>query len=344
LCYKTLTVNTVLAVDRVSLSGSIPLEKSISLILVAALLLWLPPLEIQEAVVVVGLGHFFGCLVYQYKHHQINRAFLLRYFIALFLIIGSYSLINNFSFLVTVTSIFFVMHLSVDERFLWGDRPSLQRGLALLPFLILYAGLIIDSIYVGHVNLAMDSWLGPAREFTVPALGIWLSPYCLVASGITLLCYLLYLRKKSSRMESHDRYFLLGTILLAALYLSGHAPSSYYLIGFITLFHYFSWYVYYLFRWRDNKPKRNRYILDMLLVNAVILVCYGIYRWMPDALTVQYIPRHIFPYTDPGRGNALAYFFSPGYYYLWTLLHFASTARLSDLGYFRPMGLALQTP
>lgn len=145
-------------------------------------------------------------------------------------------------------------------------------------------------------------------------------------------------------MEPRDRYFLLGTILLAALYLSGNAPSSIYLMGFVTLFHYFSWYVHYLFRWKDDKPKRNRYILDMLMINTVILACYGIYRWMPDALTVEYIPRQIFPYKDPGSGNALAYFFSPGYYYLWTLLHFASTARVSDLGYFRPLRLAIQTP
>jgi hypothetical protein len=336
------SVNTALTIDRTSLA--IPLEKLISIALVIGLLYFLPPLEIQEAVVVIGLGHFFGCHYYQYKHHQIDRAFLLKYITALFLIFGAYILYPNFSFLVTVTSIFFVIHLSIDERFLWGDRPTLQRGLALLPFLIIYTGLIVDSIYVGHVNLATDSWLGPAREIKVPALGTWISPYCLAASGVALLVYLAYIRMQSSRIETHDRYFLLGTILCAALYLSGHAPSSYYLMGFVTLFHYFSWYVYYLFRWKEEKPKRNRFILDMLTVNVAVLACYGIYRWMPNALTVEYIPRQIFPLTDPGHGNVLAYFYSPGYYYLWTLLHFVSTVRFSDLGYFRPLGLAFQAP
>jgi hypothetical protein len=327
-------VNTALALGRVS-TTSHPFEKLISLALVAALLYFLPPLEIQEAIVVVGLGHFFGCIYYQYKHHQVDRAYLLRYFTALFLIFGGYILYPNFSLLVTVTSILFLVHLSIDERFLWRDRPTLQRGLAFLPFFILYTGLIVDSIYVGNANLPMDSWLGPAREFKVPILGAWISPYCLVASAAALLVYLFYIRRKSSPMEPHDRYFLLGTILLAALYLSGNAPSSIYLMGFVTLFHYFSWYVYYLFRWKDDKPKRNRYILDMLKINAVILACYGIYRWMPDALSVEYIPRQIFPLKDPGHGNVLAYFYSPGYYYLWTLMHFVSTARVSDLGYFR---------
>jgi hypothetical protein len=335
------SVNTALTIDRASLA--IPLEKLISIALMAVLLYFLSPLQIQEAIIVFGPGHIFGCHYYQYKHHQIDRAYLLRYFTAFFLLFGGYILYPNFPLLVTVTSIFFVTHFAVDERFLWRDPPTLQRGLALLSFLLIYTGLIVDSIYVGTVNLAMDSWLGPAREIKVPTLGTWITPYCLAASGAALLFYLLYIRMKPSRMEPHDRYFLLGTIILAVLYLSGHAPSHYYLMGSVILFHYFSWYVHYLFRWKEDIPKRNCYIRDMLWINGIVFGLYAIYRWVPDALTVEYIPRQIFPFKDPSHGNVLAYLFSPGYFYLWTLLHLISTVRISDLGYFRPLRFAIQT-
>jgi hypothetical protein len=316
-------------------AGAIPLEKLISVALVVAALVMLPPLEIQEAIIVFGQGHFLACYYYQYKYHKIDRPYLLRYFTSLILIFGAYILYPNLFLLVTVASVWFVIHLSVDERFLWKDPPNLQRGLALLPFLLLYTALIVDSIYVGHVNIQTASWIGPAQELVVPILGTWVSPYGLMAAGAALVIYLLYIRMRPSRMQPHDVYFLLGTAVLAVLFSTGHAPSHYYLMGSIILFHYSSWYVHYGVKWKDDKPRRNRYILDMLVVNALVFGIYAIYRWMPQALVVEYIPRYIFPFKDPVHGNILASLFSPGYFYLWTLMHFISTARLSDVGYFK---------
>ena len=328
-----MTVNTAIAVDRVS--WSIPLEKFLSIALVAILLLLLPPLEIQEAIIVFGQGHFLACYYYQYKYGQIDRTYLIKYFIALALLFGGYILYPNLFILVTVASIYFVLHLSVDERFLWKDSPNLQRGLALLPFLILYTGLIFDSIYVGHVTFKNASWWVPAGKLTVPILGLWVTPYCLLAAGVALLVYFIYLWIKGARVETHDIYFLMGVAMMAALYITGHAPTHYYLMGSIILFHYSSWYVHYLVRWKDDRPRRNRYILNMLMINGLVFALYVFYRWAPHALTVEFIPREIFPFKSPTHGSVLAYLFSPGYFYLWTLMHFVSTARFSDLKYFR---------
>jgi hypothetical protein len=320
--------------DRVA--TAIPLEKLISIALVAVALAILPALEIQEAIIVFGQGHFLACYYYQYKYRQIDRAYLQRYFLCLVLIFGAYYLYPNLFLLVTAASIYFVIHLSVDERFLWKDPPNLQRGLALMPFLLIYTGLIVDSIFVGQVTFKNSGWWAAAGEITVPILGTWITPYGLMAAGAALLGYLIYIRMRPSRMEPHDVYFLLGAAVLAVLYVSGHAPSHYYLMGSIILFHYSSWYIHYLVKWKDDEAKRSRYILDMIVVNALVFGLYAVYRWMPQALDVAYFPREIYPFKDPGHGNALAYFFSPGYFYLWTLMHFVSTARRSDWGYFRP--------
>jgi len=315
--------------------GPLALEKLVSIFVVAAALVLLTPLETQEAIIVFGQGHFIACYYYQFKYHKIDRAYLIKYLSALVLIFGAYLLYPNLFLLVTVASVYFVIHLSVDERFLWKDSPALQRGLALLPFLILYTGMIVDSIYVGNVNLVSDSWIGPPQHVKIPILGTWITHYCMIGAGVAVLGYLIYIKLKPGRIETHDLYFLSGAAVLAALFATGHVPNHYYLMGAIILFHYSSWYIHYLVQWRDDKPRRRRYILDMLVVNAIVLGLYALYRWMPQSLVVDYIPRHIFPFKDPTQGNILAYLFSPAYFYLWTLMHFASTVRRSDLGYFK---------
>lgn len=315
--------------------GPLAWEKLVSVAVAGLALILLTPLATQEAIIVFGQGHFFACYYYQYKYHRIDRPYLFRYFAAMILLFGGYLLYPNLFLLVTVASVYFVVHLSVDERFLWRDPPNLQRLLALLPFLILYAGMIIDGIYQGQVHLARDSWLGPAQSLKVPILGIWVTPYCMAGAGLALLGYLVYLKWNSRKVETHDLYFLTGAAVLAVLFATGHVPNYYYLMGAIILFHYSSWYVHYFVKWGEDRPKRRRYVLNMLWVNALVLGLYALYRVLPEGLAVDYLPRQIFPYKDPAGGNILAYLFSPGYFYLWTLMHFVSTARVSDLGYFK---------
>ena len=325
-------MNTTLAIDRVQ--RPLGLEKLVSLLLVAMALIILQPLAIQEAIIVFGQGHFLACYYYQYKYHKVSRAYLLKYFTALLLIFGAYILYPHLFILVTAASIYFVLHLSVDERFLWKDPPSLKRGLAFLPFLLIYSGMIVDSIFVGHVNL--DFWMTQAQGLPVSILGVWITPYCLIAAGVALLGYFIWVWRKGLSMEVHDLYFILGAAVLTTLYVTDHVPSHYYLMGAIILFHYSSWYIHYWVRWKDDSPKRKRYIIDMLVINALIFGLYAIYRWMPASLVVEYIPKEIYAFKSPTHGNILAYLFSPGYFYLWTMMHFVSTARLSDLGYLKP--------
>lgn len=312
----------------------ISIDKIISMALVALALIALQPLQIQEAIIVLGQGHFLACYYYQYKYGLIDRSYLVRYFGALLLLFGAYILYPNLFILVTLASIYFVVHLSVDERFLWKDRPSLKRGLAFLPFLLIYAGLIVDSIFVGHVNL--DFWMARVQNLPVSILGVWITPFCLVAGGVALVAYLLWVWRQGLNVEIHDLYFLLAAAVLSLLYLGGYAPSHYYLMGAIILFHYSSWYLHYWVKWQEDRPRRRRYLVDMLAINAVVFGLYAIYRLMPSNLVVDYIPRQIYPFKDPSQGNILAYLFSPGYFYLWTLMHFVSTARRSDLAYLKP--------
>ncbi|MCE9624351.1 MAG: hypothetical protein K8R69_02685 [Deltaproteobacteria bacterium] len=309
------------------------LEKLVSLGLVAAALLLLSPLQTQEAIIAFGQGHFLACYYYQYKYGKMNRAYLMKYLGALVLVFGGYILYPNLYLLVTAASVYFVVHLSVDERFLWKEQPSLQRGLAFLPFLLIYMGMIVDSIFVGHVRI--ETGYTAPMEFPVSILGIWITPYCVVAAGIALVAYLAFIRFKPSRMETHDVYFLLGAAILALLYVTNHVPNHFYLMGAIILFHYSSWYVHYYRRFQENRPLRNRYLLDMLVIYAIIFALYGFYRAMPRALNVEYFPSQIFPYKTQNHGNVLAYLFSPGFFYLWTFMHYLTTLRLSDLGYFR---------
>lgn len=312
--------------------AAVPFEKTISMALTALALVLLTPLEIQEAIIVFGQGHFLACYYYQYKYGQITKGYLLKYLLGLVLVFGGYILYPNLYLLVTAASVYFVVHLSADERFLWKDRPSLQRGLAALPFIAIYTGMIVDSIFIGHVKI-VTGYI-PPQNYEVPILGVWITSYCLIAAGVALLGYLAYIRFRPSRIEAHDFYFLIAAGVLALLYATGHVPNHYYLMGAVILFHYSSWYLHYYVRWKDDKPRRNRYILNMIAINAIVFAVYAFYRFMPNALDVSYIPAQIFPFKNQTHGNVLAYLFSPGYFYLWTFMHYISTLRTSDLGYF----------
>ncbi len=323
-------METTLAVSRPV--ATVPFEKTISMALTALALVLLTPLAIQEAIIVFGQGHFLACYYYQYKYGQITKAYLIKYLLATVLIFGGYILYPNLYLLVTAASVYFVVHLSADERFLWKDKPNIQRGLAFFPFVAVYSGMIVDSIFVGTYRFVTG--VMPPQVFQVPLLGAWITPYCLLVAALGFVAYLAYIRLQPARMETHDVYFLLAAAVLAALYAVGKVPNHFYLMGAVILFHYSSWYLHYYVRWKDDKPRRNRYILDMLVINAIVFGLYAFYRFLPNALNLPYVPEQIFPFKTLTHGNGLAYLFSPGYFYLWTFMHYVTTLRFSDLGYF----------
>lgn len=324
-------MNTTLAIP--SVSWPLRLEKLFSVLVVVVALTFLKPVQFLEAVIALGQGHFFACYYYQYKYHKMNRAYLIRYFIGLVVIFGAYILYPNLFLLVTLTSIQFVVHLSADERFLWKEAPSLKRGLAFFPFVLIYAGMIIDGVYVGYANL--DFWLVKAQNLKFAVLGVWLTPYCLGAAGVVVFGYFALVWKKKLTVERHDLHFLLAAFGLAILYFIGQVPNLYYLMGVPILFHYSSWYVHYGLRYKDDATQRNCYLKEMLVINALVLGLYSLYHFFPDILVVKFIPHEIYPFKSPIHGNVLAYLFSPAYFYLWTWMHFVSTARRSDLAYLK---------
>jgi len=308
-------------------------EKIISIALVAAAIVFFSPRGVGEAIIAFGQGHFIACYYYQIKYHHIDRPYLIRYFACLILLFGGYIYYPNLPLLVTIASIYFVVHLSVDERFLWTDKVSLQRGLAFLPLLVIYSGMLIDRIYVYYMP---GTGAQTGQAVAVPALGLWLLPYFMWAAGVALAAYLLVVLISRQKIEAHDLYFLLAAGFLAVLYFTNHVPNRYYLMGGVILYHYSNWYIHYFIRWGSDRAKRNNYVMTMIVINLIVLGLYAFFKLYPDALEVKYVPRLIFAYKAPTHGNVLAYLFSPGYFYLWTLMHFISTARLSDINYLRP--------
>ncbi|HEX5033346.1 MAG TPA: hypothetical protein VFW62_02595, partial [bacterium] len=96
-------METAIAVSRPV--ASVPFEKILSMALTALALFLLSPLEIQEAIIVFGQGHFLACYYYQYKYGQITKAYLIKYLIAMALIFGGYILYPNLYLLVTAASV-----------------------------------------------------------------------------------------------------------------------------------------------------------------------------------------------------------------------------------------------
>ncbi len=108
------------------------------------------------------------------------------------------------------------------------------------------------------------------------------------------------------------RYFLIGSLLLTLAYPWRDQIRPNHLLGAIILFHYTNWYLHYLIRYRNDARKLRSYLKDVALINLVVVLLY----W-------GYLEHAAF-------GGALHYFFSPSYFYIWTLLHLIFTTRRKD--------------
>ena len=278
------------------------LEKLLTLALTALLVLGLPWEWVLWSYVVLGHGHFLIAYLYQYKAGKMTRAYLSSYLGWFALLTCWYLMEPNFEVLVTVTTLCFLFHMSLDELYLsrlpldLGRCPlHLGRALEFLPALLIYAGYSLESTWASTPLF----WNYKPTMVTFFTVALWI-----------LVPYVWLVWSKRHKPDGKSFYFFFWAACLMAL-----RPTERFqdlgpvrIFGFIIIYHYLSWYIHYFLSLKESGQKRT-YLARVFLCNGIVLALYSIQSG-------TFLER---------------WYFGLEAYYLWALLHIISSTRSKDV-------------
>lgn len=266
------------------------LEKLFSCSVALAIVFLLAPTDVLDTYIVLGQAHFTITYLYQVKA-------------------GKFTLRNIVLFYLLAASLFYLAALS-------------PAGITLFA-----ASALIYHVYFSELGI-LNRKVTPAYLVLMAAVmiinGIWLvnalwgtsidaDMFCYLLLGAGFLAGLWYIAHHEV-IEVEAFFILLLIILLGyiGLQLTGNVPSPYKTYGFIVIAHYMTSYVTVARRLRAEEPQKVPvFITESVLMNLIMLAGY---------ILVQVYPAQI--------GWFYTLWYMPVSFYVWTLMHFASTARL----------------
>lgn len=245
------------------------IEKSVSALLTAALFLLATTDQFNTTFIVLGQGHFAATYYFQWKAGKVNTAYLLRYLVAFVAVFGLYAMYPNPLLLAQITIAWFGFHAISDEFFLLQRPPSFAQSLMALPFILIYAWLIVMPPFIHQFD----------HQFLAVLLGI-----LVLAHGIKLIA--------REKLGASDFYFTFGSLLMMVVIGKQVSPFTYPVLGLLVIFHYSNWYINTFQRYRRDEKKLTSYLRAVLTINILILGLYAVYRnWAPAVVPLGYVFR-----------------------------------------------------
>lgn len=250
--------------------------------------------------IVLGQGHFLIAYLYQYKAGKMTKPYLAVAVTSLVAVTGLYLSFPNYRVLVAVTTVYFLVHMLLDELYLLRLPMELHRSpmhlgrlLEMTPILLLYSTRVIDSLFSRFSR-------GPHTLEEVSLTLSWCSLGALVLLGIL----------GRYRPDWRSLYFLgWSAFLFWAVYTGWfHRVPTGKLTGFIIIYHYLAWYFHYFLQLKAG-PKRVTYLRRVVVLNAVVLGIFALW----------------------GQQGVGRFLFQNDYFYIWTLLHLITSTRLGDI-------------
>lgn len=269
------------------------LEKLFSCGVALALVCLLAPTDVLNTYIVLGQAHFTITYLYQAKA-------------------GKFTLRNILLFYALLAVLFYLSFLS-------------PAGITLFA-----ASTLIYHVYYSELGI-LKRRVSPVYLVLMVAImainGIWLINalwgMSIDADG---LCYLLLgvgglaggwhaIRSRAVEVEAFFVFLTLVLLGYIALQLSGNVPSPYKTYGFIVISHYLTSYVAAARKIRARTPgKLPVFITESVFMNLFMLAGYILVQVSPEQL-----------------GWVYTVWYMPVSFYVWTLMHFASTARILPL-------------
>ena len=277
---------------KINISQSLAL---ISIVLAFFVTYFLSDRFIIYAFIVFGQAHTLISYVYTYKSGKLNHTYLVKMFVFLIAIVGLYFLAS------------FPSH---GSKF-----PILFILLVLFLFTLHY---VYDEIKIGTTTLFTSKILGSLAVSCV-FLSFFLTtlyphPFRIAVSIFVLLaivfaCVFVYKNRETFQKEYVFWLFFFGNFFIPLYLLIYGGASRDQVVGFIVFFHYIRWYLHYLYVLKDEV--RTTYIQNIILCNGICLALFFLfYFYRPFSF--------------------LYIFFSPLFFYGWTMLHIFLSARKND--------------
>lgn len=262
----------------------------ISLISSLLLVSYLPDALIIYFIIVFGQAHFLITYFYQNKANKINKSYIIRFLALLFLLstVCFYVLYNKNSFqlLIFVTLIIFASHYFKDELKIQGFDKLKTR-----PFGIFAVISSFTSVFIVK-TLHLDFFYAYPFIF----LAIVLSPVFIFEILKTKNSNLMFL------------FFVLNVVLPIG-FIFMDTVTGLKIAGFIILFHYIGWYLFYFEKFKNNDL--NYYTNAVVLFNLLTILSFVLYSKF-SLFSFLYV------------------FFNPIFFYGWTILHILLTFKKSD--------------
>ncbi len=263
-------------------------------ILVAFSCVWLlSDNQILVTFILLGQAHFLLTYVYAGKYKKINTAYIKK-FIALLLLLGGicFFIVENPSFLkvmILIASILFTFHYFNDEFKIIGLEKLENKLLGVLAVVLVASSVFLVKLSISDVGSVL--WL------------------IIVSLILTLL--FIYQAYKEGVILKHRMFFVFFVlnIIVPICLLFQKNVTIYQVLGFIIVFHYIRWYLYYFDKFKDKDL--DYYVNAVIGANLIVLIAFILYV------------------SVPGFG-ILYLFYSPLFFYAWSIVHILLSLRKHD--------------
>lgn len=266
----------------------------ISTILSLALVILIPDMQLLSLLILLGQAHFFIAYFYSNKAGKIDSAYIRRFstYFVIFFTLSVYILTvqtSLFPVFVLFTLILFVIHYVNDEfklsNFTSDNQILLTSSIAFFFLPTIYNKLLHNTPVVNWISVATGTLLLVAY--------FWKNTDALkkILSDIQVLV------------------FVCLNVVAITMLNNMNNVSIVQISGFIILFHYIRWYIYYFYRLSGKE--REFYLQVIFSIHILILSMFVLYT-----LDVHNV--------------LLVYFFHPVFFYMWTTIHILVSIRPND--------------
>lgn len=265
-----------------------PLVSILLLLPPFAMVLFLPITVVVSLFIVFGQGHFIGSYIYQFIAGRLEWWRMILYAMLFILLWAVFISTKNFDALLALTAVVFSAHFVWDSSRILGSRELIPAIITRLPIFVLFSSFIVEKIYGTPLILG-----------------------ALLFSTLLLSVYTFCIAFDVFKYDISDSLFIGGALGFFGLITLNSNFSAWSLFGFIIIYHYLQWYVFYWKRYAAVGKARSRiYIRNILIANVVVISAFFLWK------------------IDSTNDIFLFFFFEPEYFYIWTLVHIASSFKL----------------
>lgn len=245
-------------------------------------------------VVIFGHAHFLLGYLYKIFSKNNQRVSFLRFIILapIFFLLGSFVYFqeNSLPYLIFLTLFIFTLHLAIDDTKIFGFENNEEK--------------VVPIFFItGSYSLLFYHQLFFLSDFSIRII-FGLVIVLAVVLGFRVLKSVAVFKK----LPPESVMIIFGLVPLISLFLPN--TTIYGISGFIILYHYIRWYVYYYTKLQ--REERVYFVNLSVAVNALFMLLAVIY-----ALS--------------GVHSSLVVLFHPAYFYAWTLIHIFVSFNYSDI-------------